>query len=176
MAVKLLLNVEGNAPQTAPPGSRGYRSSHTLPTARARRVWNVGPPSAPLPGAPLQVSWEHCGGGYPTPSLCPAPPTPGRNWSPSPLPRPPCYCAALHLVRTVPPAPSPGRPPEAVPVAQASLPGPLPPFPLLPVPLARRPRGHSGRAGRAPLTWAGRREQRASPVVQQSWLPWVGLL
>lgn len=62
-----------------------------------------------------------------------------------------------------------------VPVVRASL---CPSFlRALGAPLAQRPGAIAGwRAGRAQLTWAGCREQRASPDAERSRQAWVGLL
>lgn len=159
-------------------GPKATRAATPCPPPRPARL-ECGASLRSPPGAPLRASWGHFGG---MPDPLPLPCNPNAGAQPVPL----TPTQTTLLLRRPPrqnPLCGPARPTSPlpwtasrVPVTQGSLQGRLPLFPLLPAPLARRPRGHSGRAGRTPLTWARRRELRASPVVKQSWLPWVGLL
>lgn len=130
------------------------------------------PPLRHLAGIP-----ESTPEGYPTSSLCPAPPTPGHTRAPPhSCPEPPHHCA-----------PSPQNPCADCPRSPLPRTAPRPPSPELPfarptpralrAPLAQRPGAIAGwRAGRAQLTWAGCRELQASPDAERSRQAWVGLL
>lgn len=118
------------------------------------------PPLRCLAGLPESARGD---GGRRTPSLGPALPASGHNRLPSLVPRPPRHCApspqSPRVDRSFPQPPRPdGSPGPRRPNCSAR---PSPSMPLC-APLAGRPRGHSGRAGRARPAYLGRAPSAAS--------------